>query len=79
MSKDAKSKFEVFANTTKLPVDAKQMSVYAKLEVNKRNEKVDVEHIRAEMNRTWKRRDGANTSNGGITSPKRSSGHTSSN
>ena len=41
--------------------------------------KVDVEHIRGEMNKTWKRRDGNNTSNGGITSPKRSSSHTSSN
>ena len=46
---------------------------------NKGKEKVDVEHIRGEMNRIWKRRDGCNTSNGGITSPKRSSGHTSSN
>ena len=50
-----------------------------KLEVKKGKEKVDVEHIKAEMNRTWKRRDGGNTSNGGITSPKRSSGHTSYN
>ena len=41
--------------------------------------KVDVENIRGEMNRTWKKRDGGNTSNGGITSPKMSSGHTSSN
>ena len=49
-----------------------------KSEVNKEKAKVDVEHIRAEMNRKWKRRDGGNTSNGGITSPKRSSGHTSS-
>ena len=45
-------------------------------ELNKGKGKVDVEHIRGEMNRTWKRRDGGNTSNGGITSPKRSSGHT---
>ena len=50
-----------------------------KLEVNKGKAKVDVEHIRVEMNEMWKRRDGGNTSNGGITSPKRSSGHTSSN
>ena len=49
-----------------------------KLEVNKGKEKIDVEHIRVEMNRTGQRRDGANTSNRGITSPKRSSGHTSS-
>ena len=48
-------------------------------EFNKGKEKVDVEYIRGEMNRTWKRRYGDNTSNGGITSPKRSSGHTSSN
>ena len=50
-----------------------------KLEANKGKEKVDVEHIRVEMNRTWQRRDGASTSNGGITSPKRSSDHISSN
>ena len=48
-------------------------------EFNKGKSKVNVEHIRKEMNRTWKRRDGGNTSNGGITSPKRPSGHTSSN
>ena len=48
-------------------------------EFNKGKGKVDVEHIRGEMNKTWKRRDGSITSNGGITSPKRSSGHTSSN
>ena len=48
-------------------------------EFNKGKEKVDVEHIRGEMNKTWKKRDGSNTSNGGITSPNRSSGHTSSN
>ena len=48
-------------------------------EVNKGKEKVDVEHIRVEMNRTWQRRDGGRTSNGEITSPKRSSDHTSSN
>ena len=41
-------------------------------------EKVDVEHIKEEMKRTWQRRDGSSTSNGGITSPKRSSDHTSS-
>ena len=46
---------------------------------NKGKGKVDIEHIRGEMNKTWKRRDGSNTSNGGITSPNRSSGHTSSN
>ena len=49
-----------------------------KIEVNKGKEKFDVEHIMIEM-KTWKRRDGSSTSNGGITSPKRSSDHTSSN
>ena len=48
-------------------------------EFNKGKGKVDVEHIRGEMNKTWKRRDGNSTFNGGITSPNRSSGHTSSN
>ena len=48
-------------------------------EFNKRKSKVDVEHTRGEMNKTWKKRDGCYTSNGGITSPNRSSGHTSSN
>ena len=48
-------------------------------EFNKGKGKVDVECIRGEMNRTWKQRDGRSTSNGGITSPKSSSGHTSSN
>ena len=42
--------------------------------------KTKVEHIRSEMNRTWKRKDTKSTSNGeGITSPNGSSGHTSSN
>ena len=50
-----------------------------KTEVNTGKEKVDVEHIRVEMKKTWKRRDGPSTSNGGDTSPKRSSDHTSSN
>ena len=48
-------------------------------EFNKGKGKVDVEHIKGEMNRKWKRRDGCSTSNGGITSPKRSSDHSSSN
>ena len=48
-----------------------------KTEVNKGKEKVDVEHIRAEVKKTWQRRDGPSTSNGGVTSPKRSSDHTS--
>ena len=48
-----------------------------KSEVNKGKEKVDVEHIKVEINRTWQRRDGANTSNAGITSLNRSSDHTS--
>ena len=42
---------------------------------DKGKSKVDAEHIRGEM----KKRDGCSTSNGGITSPNRSSGHTSSN
>ena len=46
---------------------------------NKGKGKVDVEHIRGEMNKTWKKRNGSSTSNGGITSPNRSNGHTSSN
>ena len=48
-------------------------------EFNKGKEKVDVENIRGEMNRTWKRRGRSSISNGGITLPKRSSSHTSSN
>ena len=48
-------------------------------EFNKGKGKVDVEYIRGEMNKTWKKRDGTHTSDGGITSPNRSSGHTSSN
>ena len=47
-------------------------------EFNKGKAKVDVEHIKGKMNRTWKRRDGGSTSNGGITLPKRSNGHSSS-
>ena len=46
-------------------------------EFKKGKGKVDVEHIKGEMNKTWKRRYGSKTSNGGITSPKRSSGHSS--
>ena len=48
-------------------------------EFNKGKEKADVEHIRGEMNKIWKKRDDCSTSNGGITSPNGSSGHTSSN
>ena len=40
---------------------------------------VDVEHIRADLKKTWQRRDESSTSNGGITSPMKSSDHTSSN
>ena len=29
--------------------------------------KVDIEHIRADIKKTWKRRDGPSTSNGGVT------------
>ena len=57
------------------PTKAKE----TKPEVNKGKEKVDVEHIRAEMKRTWQRRNGSNTFDKGVTSPKRSSDHTSSN
>ena len=49
------------------------------LSSTKEKEKIDVEHIIGEMEKIWKKRDGSNTSNGGITSPNRSSGHTSSN
>ena len=50
-----------------------------KSKVNKEKEKVDVEHIKGEMNKTWKKKDECNSSNEGITSPNRSSSHTSSN
>ena len=50
-----------------------------KLVVNKGKEKVDVEHIKAEMKKTWQKRDGSSTSNERVTSLKRSSNHTSSN
>ena len=46
---------------------------------NKGKGKVYIEHTRGEMNKTWKKREDCNTPNGGITSPNRSSGHTSSN
>ena len=49
------------------------------LSSTKEKKRVDVEHIRGEMNKTCKKIDGSNTSKGGITSPNRSSGHTSSN
>ena len=42
--------------------------------------KIEFDHIRSEMNKTWKKKDAESTSNGeGITSPNGSSGHTSSN
>ena len=50
-----------------------------KTEVNKDKEKVDVKNIKADMKKTWQIRDGSSSSNGGVTSPKRSSDHTSSN
>ena len=50
-----------------------------KTEVNKGKEKVDVENIKADMKKTWLKRDGSSSSNGGVTLPKRSSDHTSSN
>ena len=46
-----------------------------KIEVNKGKENFDVEHIKVDMKKTWQRRDGSR----GVTSPKRSSDHTSSN
>ena len=48
-------------------------------EFNKGKGKVAVENTRGDMNKKWKEKDGSNTSNGGITSPNRSSVHTSSN
>ena len=42
--------------------------------------KVDVEHIKNDMNKTWKKKDASSTSNGeGITSPNGSGDHTLSN
>ena len=41
--------------------------------------KIDVGHIRSEMNKTWRKKDESSTSNIEITSPNRSSDHTSSN
>lgn len=51
----------------------------SKTKVNKGKEKVDVKNIKVDMKKTWQRRDGSSSSNGGVTSPKRSSDHTSSN
>ena len=48
-------------------------------EFNQGKEKVDVEQIRGQMNKTWKKKDECNTSSAGITSPNGSSDHTSSN
>ena len=50
-----------------------------KTEVNKDKEKFDVENIKEDMKKTWQRRYGSGSSNGGVTSHKRSSDHTSSN
>ena len=48
-------------------------------EFDKGKGKVNVEHIKEEMNKTWKRKDGYNTSNGeGITSPNGLGDHISS-
>ena len=49
-----------------------------KNEVSKGKEKVE-EHIKIDMKKTWQKRDEPSTSNGRVTSPKRSSDHTSSN
>ena len=51
----------------------------SKTGVNKGKEKVDVEHIRVDIKNTWQRSNGSSTSNGGVTSPKRSSDHTLTN
>ena len=49
-------------------------------EFDKGKGKVDVEHIRDEIKKTWKKKDDCNTSNGeGITSPNGLGDHTSSN
>ena len=49
-------------------------------ELDKGKGKVNVEHIRDGMNKTWKKKDDCRTSNGeGITSPNRLGDHTSSN
>ena len=48
-------------------------------EFNKGKCIADVEHTRGEMNKTWKKRDGSSTSNGGTTSSNRSRYYTSSN
>ena len=48
-------------------------------EVNNGKEKVDVENIKVDMKKTWQKRDGSSSFNGEITSPMRSSDHTSSN
>ena len=50
-----------------------------KVEENKGKEKVDEEQTRKDMKKTWQKRDEPSTSNGRVTSPKRSSDHTSSN
>ena len=50
-----------------------------KIQVNKGKEKFDVKNIKADIKKTWQRRDGSSSSNGRVTSPKRSSDHTSSN
>ena len=50
-----------------------------KTEEDKGKEKIDVEKIRGQMNKTWKKKDECNTSSEGITSPNGSSDHTSSN
>ena len=47
---------------------------------DKRKGKVNFEHIREEMNKTWKKKDDYSTSHGeGITSPNGSGDHTLSN
>jgi cellular nucleic acid-binding protein len=48
-------------------------------EFNKGKGKIDVEEVRGQMNKTWKKKDESNTSSEEITPPNRSSGHSSSN
>ena len=50
-----------------------------KIEEDKGKEKIDVEKIRVQMNKTWKKKDKYNISSDEITSPNGSSDHTTSN
>ena len=50
-----------------------------KVEADKCKGKIDEEHIRIDMKKTWQKRDVPSTSNGRVTLPKRTSDHISSN